>query len=111
MTATLPAKATGPATYRAPRPARPVSRRALNTPAALRALLAGLVLLSLAWGGFGGWVATQHSSAADSLVSTDERLSLEAREMFQSIGDADATITAAFASAASPSPSDWAWAR
>jgi hypothetical protein len=79
-----------------------VSRRALNTTAALRALRAGLVLLSLAWGAFGGWVATRHSSAADSLVSTDERLSLEAREMFQSIGDADATITAAFL--ASPRP-------
>jgi hypothetical protein len=79
-----------------------VSRRALNTTAALRALLACLVLLSLAWGAFGGWVATRHSSAADSLVSTDERLSLEAREMFQSIGDADATITAAFL--ASPRP-------
>jgi hypothetical protein len=102
MTATLPAAATRPATHRAPRPAGPVSRRAPNTPAALRALLAGLVLLSLAWGAFGGWVATQHSSAADSLVSTDERLSLEAREMFQSIGDADATITAAFL--ASPRP-------
>ena len=102
MTATLPATATRTAAHRAPRPAAPVSRRALNTPTALRALLAGLVLLSLAWGAFGGWVATQHSSAADSLVSTDERLSLEAREMFQSIGDADATITAAFL--ASPRP-------
>jgi hypothetical protein len=103
MTATLPATATRTATHRPPRPADgPVSRRALNTPTALRALLAGLVLLSLAWGAFGGWVATKHSSAADSLVSTDERLSLAAREMFQSIGDADATITAAFL--ASPRP-------
>jgi hypothetical protein len=102
MTATLTARATRTETHRAPRPAGPMSRRALNTPGALRALLAGLVLLSLAWGAFGGWVATQHSSAADSLVSTDERLSLEAREMFQSIGDADATITAAFL--ASPRP-------
>jgi hypothetical protein len=81
-----------------------VSRRALNTTAALRALLACLVLLSLAWGAFGGWVATRHSSAADSLVSTDERLSLEAREMFQSIGDADATITAAFLASPRPPP-------
>ena len=79
-----------------------MSRRALNTPTALRALLAGLVLLSLAWGAFGGWVATEHSSAADSLVSADERLSLDARQMYQSIGDADATITAAFL--ASPRP-------
>jgi hypothetical protein len=98
VTATLPAKATRTAAHRAPRPAS----RTQTTPTALRALLAGLVLLSLAWGAFGGWVATQHSSAADSLVSTDERLSLEAREMFQSIGDADATITAAFL--ASPRP-------
>jgi hypothetical protein len=103
MTATLPAKASRPAAHRAPRPAGPVSRRTRSSPTTLRALLAGLVLLSLAWGAFGGWVATQHSSAADSLVSTDERLSLEAREMFQSIGDADATITAAFL--ASPRPS------
>ena len=102
MTATLPVKATRPAAHRAPRPAGAASRRARSTPTALRALLAGLVLLSLAWGAFGGWVATQHSSAADSLVSTDERLSLEARQMFQSIGDADATITAAFL--ASPRP-------
>ena len=36
----------------------------LNTPGTLRALLASLVLLSLAWGAFGGWVATVHSSAA-----------------------------------------------
>jgi hypothetical protein len=79
-----------------------VSRRTLNSPTALRALLAGLVLLSLAWGAFGGWVATRHSSAADSLVSTDERLSLEARQMFQSIGDADATITAAFLATSRP---------
>jgi hypothetical protein len=102
MTATLPAKASRPAAHRAPRPASPVSRRTLNSPTALRALLAGLVLLSLAWGAFGGWVATRHSSAADSLVSTDERLSLEARQMFQSIGDADATITAAFLATSRP---------
>ncbi len=108
MTATLPAAASPPATRRAPRSAAPAGRargrraRTLNTPTALRALLAALVLLSLAWGAFGGWVAARHSSAADSLVSTDERLSLQARQMFQSIGDADATITAAFL--ASPRP-------
>ena len=47
-------------------------------------------------------MATQHSSAADSLVTVDERLSLDARQMYQSIADADATITAAFL--ASPRP-------
>jgi hypothetical protein len=74
----------------------------MSTPAALRALLAGLVLLSLAWGAFGGWVATQHSSAASALVTQNEPLSLSARRMYQSLADADATITAGFL--ASPQP-------
>jgi hypothetical protein len=74
----------------------------LHTPGKLWALLAGLVLLSLAWGALGGWVASQHSSAADSLGSVNEQISLEARHMYQSIADADATITAAFL--ASPTP-------
>jgi hypothetical protein len=74
----------------------------LHTPGKLWALLAGLVLLSLAWGALGGWVATQHSSAADSLVSVNERLSLDARQMYQSIADADATITAAFLASSTP---------
>jgi hypothetical protein len=104
MTATLPATTSRPAAHRAPRPAgRAASRRAaLSTPSALRALLVGLVLLSLAWGAFGGWVAAQHSSAADALGTTNERLNLDARQMFQSVADADATITAAFL--ASPRP-------
>jgi hypothetical protein len=104
MTATLPATTSRPAAHRAPRPAGPAASRraALSTPSALRALLVGLVLLSLAWGAFGGWVAARHSSAADALGTTSERLNLDARQMFQSVADADATITAAFV--ASPRP-------
>jgi hypothetical protein len=102
MTATLPATVSRPAAPLAPRPSPRPRRRALNTPAALRALLAGLVLLSLAWGALGGWVATQHSSAADSLVTVNERLSLDARTMYQSIADADATITATFLASSQP---------
>ncbi len=105
MTATLPAAAgtaSPPAALRAARRARGPRRVLLHTPGKLWALLAGLVLLSLAWGTLGGWVATQHSSAADSVVSANERLSLDARHMYQSIADADATITAAFL--ASPTP-------
>jgi hypothetical protein len=104
MTATLPATTSRPAAHRAPRPAGPGAgrRAALSTPSALRALFAGLVLLSLAWGAFGGWVAAKHSSAAGALGTTDERLSLDARQMFQSVADADATITSAFL--ASPRP-------
>jgi hypothetical protein len=107
MTATLPARGSRPAAHRAAAPVsrtpRAAARRALlATPAKLRAVLAGLVLLSLAWGAFGGWVATRHSSAADSLATTDERLSLSARHVYQSIADADATITAAFLASSQP---------
>jgi len=107
MTATLPATAGAAGTVSRPAlaaagPAGRSRRVLLHTPGKLWALLTGLVLLSLAWGALGGWVATQHSSAADSLVSVNERLSLDARHMYQSIADADATITAAFL--ASPTP-------
>ena len=107
MTATLPAAAGAAGTesrpaHRATRSAGRSRRVLLHTPGKLWALLAGLVLLSLAWGTLGGWVATRHSSAADSVVSANERLSLAARHMYQSIADADATVTAAFL--ASPTP-------
>jgi hypothetical protein len=102
VTATLPAATRRPVTHRAARPAPAARRRALSTPAALRTLLAALVLLSLAWGAFGGWVAARHSSAADALVTADERLSLDSRQMYQSIADADATITAAFLASSQP---------
>jgi hypothetical protein len=108
MTATLtPAPAAGRAARRAQgaprRGTRGIARRrGLSTPDALRALLASLVLLSLAWGAFGGWVATVHSSAAQSLVSVDEPLSLDARQMYQAIADADATITAAYLAGSQP---------
>ena len=47
-------------------------------------------------------MASQHSSAAESLVTVNERLSLDARQMYQSIADADATITAAFLASSQP---------
>ena len=77
-------------------------RPALATPAALRVLLIGLVLLSLAWGAFGGWVASEHSSAASELVTVDEGLSLDAQQMYQAIADADATMTAALLASSQP---------
>jgi hypothetical protein len=101
MTATLPGSrppvaapppASRPRRGAAPRDTRP----ALTTPSALRALLVGLVLLSLAWGALGGWVATQHASAASALVTVDEPLSFDAQQMYQDIADADATITATY---------------
>ncbi len=103
MTATLPGS-------RPPAAVRPPARRsgtrragrrgdsrpALSTPSALRALLVGLVLLSLAWGALGGWVANQHASAASALVAVHEPVSLSAQQMYQDIADADATITATY---------------
>jgi hypothetical protein len=101
MTATLPGSrppgAAQPSARRGGRGAAPRdSRPALTTPSALRALLVGLVLLSLAWGALGGWVATQHASAASALVTVDEPLSFDAQQMYQDIADADATITATY---------------
>jgi hypothetical protein len=112
MTATLPPPAAATETPRAPggRPAPEPSRRRasrarhvlLRTPGKLWALGTALVLLSIAWGGLGALIATQHSAAADSVASGNERLTLESRHLYQSIADADATITAAYL--ASPTP-------
>ena len=111
MSTTLPAAAgtapaaraaRSPAAHRARRPGGRTRRVLLHTPGKLRALLVALVLLSLAWGALGGWVISQHSSAADGLVTENERLTLDSRHMYQAIADADATITAAFL--ASPTP-------
>lgn len=106
MTATL-SQATGanadPSGRRAARPVdRAPRRRSLNTPATLRALLAALVLLSLAWGAVGGWVASQHASAASALVTVDEPVSLDARQMYEAIADADVTITTAYLASSQP---------
>jgi len=73
-----------------------------TTPATLRTLMIVLVLLSLLWGAFGGWVASQHSSAASALTGVDEPLSLDARQMYASIADADVTITTAFLVSSAP---------
>jgi hypothetical protein len=83
-------------------PGRAARRRGATTPTTMRSLLAALILLSLAWGAFGGWVASVHSSAAGAVGAVDERLSQEARQMYQSIADADTTITAALLTSAQP---------
>jgi len=64
--------------------------------------MAALVLLSLAWGAFGGWAASQHSSAASALISVDEPLSLDARQMYEKVADADVTITTAYLASSQP---------
>jgi hypothetical protein len=101
MTATVTGR---PPASHAARPARPArtARRATTTPATMRVLMAALVLLSLAWGAFGGWAASQHSSAASILISVDEPLSLDASQMYEKIADADVTITTAYLASSQP---------
>lgn len=77
-------------------------RRPLTTPAAMRAMLTALLLLAVAWGGFGGWVASVHSSAASAMVTVDEPLSLDAQQLYESIADADVTATTMFLADAQP---------
>ena len=88
---------------RAPREAGRAARsRGATTPATMRALLAALVLLSLAWGAFGGWVASVHSAAASAMATVDEPLSLDAQQLYQSIADADVTATTMFLASSQP---------
>jgi hypothetical protein len=47
-------------------------------------------------------VASEHSSAANAAVGTDEPLSLDAQKMYESIADADVTITATFLASSRP---------
>jgi hypothetical protein len=87
---------------RPPAGGRAVARRAVTTPGTLRAMLVALVLLSLAWGAFGGWVASVHSSAASAMASVDEPLSLDAQQLYESVADADVTATTMFLASAQP---------
>ena len=75
---------------------------AATMPAKLWMLSAGLVLLSLAWGVLGGWIVSQHASAASDVVHVDEPLALAAQQMYESISDADVTATTTFLSGPEP---------
>lgn len=77
---------------------------AQGTPAVIRACLVLLVILSLAWGGFGAWAVAVHSSAANSLAHTDEPSSLDAQRLYLAIADADVTITTSFLQQSQPVP-------
>jgi hypothetical protein len=72
--------------------------RATATPARLRLLLVGLVVLCLAWGAAAAWAVSQHASAAADVVGTSEPLSLDAQQIYRSLSDANATEASAFLS-------------
>jgi hypothetical protein len=69
-----------------------------TTPARLRMLLGGLVLVSLLWGAVAGWTVSSHASAANNIVTVSEPLSLDAQQIYGALSDADATEAAAFLS-------------
>jgi hypothetical protein len=72
--------------------------RATTTPAKLRLLLVGLVVLSLVWGALAAWVVSQRAAGANNAVSSSETLSLDGQQIYQALSDADATAAAGFLS-------------
>src|ERR1700722_18153132 len=85
-----PAGPTGPA---GPRRIRPTLS---TTPGRLRQLLIIAVLLSLAWGALAGFTATQYATAASSVVTTREPLSLDAQQIYSRLSDANDAAATAF---------------
>ena len=67
-----------------------------TTPGRLRLLLVVLVLASLAWGALAAFTVNQHASAASSVVSVREPLSVDAQQIYQHLSDADNTAATAF---------------
>ncbi len=85
---------------------RPRFLRASTTPGKLRLLLVGLVAACLAWGVLAALTVSQHASAADAVVATDEPLSLDAQQIYQSLADADVTVSAGYLVGRTPPFSD-----
>ena len=82
----------------APRPRRRWLRlpRASTTPGKLWLVRAGLVVLCLAWGLLATLMVSQHASAAHDVSASDETLSLDAQQIYQSLADADVTVSTAY---------------
>ena len=68
----------------------------VTTPGRLRLLLIGLVTLCLAWGALSAYTALHYSSAASSVVSTREQLSLDAQQIYSHLSDANDAAATAF---------------
>lgn len=70
--------------------------RASTTPGKLWLVRAGLVIVCLAWGALAALMVIQHASAAHDVAVTDETLSLDAQQIYQSLADADVTVSTAY---------------
>jgi hypothetical protein len=69
-----------------------------TTPAKLRLLLVGLLVMTAAWGIVEAWTVAARASAANNIVFGSEPLTLDAQQIYRSLSDADATAAAAFLS-------------
>jgi hypothetical protein len=72
--------------------------RQATTPQLIALAMVIMVVAAVAWGAVGTWTVTQHASAASDVVHVSEPLSLDARELYLSLSDADVTATTAFLS-------------
>jgi hypothetical protein len=69
-----------------------------STPRLIAVAMVALVVAALAWGAVSAWTVGQHAGAAADVVSVNEPLSFDARQLYQSLSDADVTATTAFLS-------------
>ena len=69
-----------------------------TTPGRLWLVLVGLVLLSLAWGALATFTVVTYASAASSVVTTREPLSLAAQQIYAHLSDANDAEATAFLS-------------
>jgi hypothetical protein len=67
-----------------------------TTPGRLRLLLGVLVLLCLAWGALAAFTASQYESAASSVVTVREPLSLDAQQVYAHLSDGNDAAATAF---------------
>jgi hypothetical protein len=67
-----------------------------TTPGRLRLALIALVTASLAWGALAGFTVSEYSSAATSVVTTSEPLTLDAQQIYHDLSDANDTAATAF---------------
>ncbi len=87
----------GPAAQAAPRARRRFRLpRASTTPGKLWLVRSRLVIVCLAWGALATLMVIQHASAAHDVAATDETLSLDAQQIYQSLADADVTVSTAY---------------
>jgi hypothetical protein len=96
--AVAPARAAPPAPLWLALRKLPGAVRPRSTPAKLFILLAGLLAVSLLWGGVAAWIVAEHASAAGNVVTVSEPLSLDAQQIYRSLSAADATEASAFLS-------------